>query len=105
MPVEMSYEVFKSKIINLLKENVSGLTWTKIQQILDLPQTVPNNMWVRRLESETGLRREKDSGDIFWFLPSKGLVYTIGYEGKNITQFVDKLKLMNIEQLIDVLGK
>lgn len=102
MPVEMSYEVFKSKIINLLKENVSGLTWTKIQQILDLPQTVPNNIWVRRLESETGLRREKDSGDIFWFLPSKGLVYTIGYEGKNITQFVDKLKLMNIEQLIDV---
>lgn len=102
MPVEMSYEVFKSKIINLLKENVSGLTWTKIQQILDLPQTVPNNIWVRRLESETGLRREKDGGDTFWFLPSKGLVYTIGYEGKNITQFVDKLKMMNIEQLIDV---
>jgi hypothetical protein len=99
---EITYEVFKSKIINLLKENVSGLTWTRIQQILDLPQAVPNNKWVRRLENETGLRREKDGGDTFWFLPSKGLVYTIGYEGKNITQFVDKLKLMNVEQLIDV---
>jgi uncharacterized protein YeaO (DUF488 family) len=98
----MSYEVFKSKIINLLNENTSGLTWTKIQQVLDLPQIVPNNKWVRRLESETGLRREKDDGDTFWFLPSKGLVYTIGYEGKSITQFINRLKLMNIEQLIDV---
>jgi hypothetical protein len=94
LPEEMSYEVFKSKIINLLKENMSGLTWTKIQQILDLPQTVPNNKWVRRLETETGLRREKDGGDTFWFLPTKGLAYTIGYEGKNITQFIKKLKLM-----------
>lgn len=102
MPDEMSYEVFSSKIINLLKENATGMTWTKIQQILDLPQTVPNNKWVRRLENETGLRREKDGGDTFWFLPSKGLAYTIGYEGKNIIQFIERLKLMNIEQLIDV---
>lgn len=102
MPEEMSYEVFKSKIINLLKEHSTGMTWTKIAQVLDLPQTVPNNKWVRRLETETGLCREKDDGDTFWFLPSKGLVYTIGYEGKTITQFIDKLKLMNIEQLIDV---
>lgn len=102
MPEEMSYEVFKSKIINLLKENTTGLTWTNIQKILDLPQAVPNNKWVRRLENETGLRREKDDGDTFWFLPSKGLVYTIGYEGKNIIQFIERLKLMNIEQLIDV---
>ena len=102
MPEEMSYEIFKSKIINLLKENTTGLTWTKMQQILDLPQTVPNNKWVRKLEAETGLRREKDDGDTFWFLPSKGLVYTIGYEGKNITQFIERLKLVGIEQLIDV---
>jgi len=102
MPEEMPYEVFKSKIVNLLKEHSTVMTWGKIAQVLDLPQTVPNNKWVRRLESETGLRREKDGSDTFWFLPSKGLVYTIGYEGKSITQFIDKLKLMSIEQLIDV---
>lgn len=102
MPEEMSYDVFKSKIIDLLKEHSTGMTWGTIAQVLDLPQIVPNNKWVRRLESETGLRREKDGSDTFWFLPSKGLVYTIGYEGKNIQQFIDKLKLMNIEQLIDV---
>jgi hypothetical protein len=98
----MSYEVFKSKIANLLKEHSTGMTWTKIAQILDMPQTVPHNKWVRRLEAETGLRREKDGSDTFWLMPSKGLVYTIGYEGKSITQFIDKLKLLNIEQLIDV---
>jgi hypothetical protein len=102
VPEEIPYEVFKEKIINLLTEHSTGITWSKIAQVLDLPQAVPNNKWVRRLESETGLRREKDGSDTFWFLQSKGLVYTIGYEGKSITQFIDRLKLMNIEQLIDV---
>lgn len=105
MPEEMSYEVFKQKITNLLKENTNGMTWGKIAQILDLPQTVPNNKWVRKLEAETGLRREKDDGDTFWFLPTRGLVYTIGYEGKNISQFIERLKLVGVEQLIDVREK
>lgn len=98
----MSYETFKSKIIELLTKNQTGLTWTAIQEKLGLPQKVPNNRWVRQLENETGLIRRKDDGDTFWYLPNKGVVYTIGYEGKSIQEFIEKLKSNNIEQLIDV---
>lgn len=63
---------------------------------------MPNNQWVRRLENETGLSRRKDKGDTFWFLPNKGVVYTIGYEGKTIEQFVNRLKNIDVQQLIDV---
>lgn len=98
----MTYEVFKSKIVELLTKNQTGLTWTAIQEKLTLSQKVPNNRWVRQLENETGLIRRKDDGDTFWYLPNKGVVYTIGYEGKSIKQFIEKLKSINIEQLIDV---
>jgi uncharacterized protein YeaO (DUF488 family) len=98
----MTYETFKSKIIELLTKTQTGLTWTAIQEKLGLPQKVPNNRWVRQLENETGLSRRKDSRDTFWFLPNKGVVYTIGYEGKKINEFIDRLKNINIEQLIDV---
>lgn len=98
----MTYEEFKSKILELLINNQTGLTWTAIKERLQLPQTVPNNQWVLRLQNETGLQRRKDEGDTFWYLPNKGVVYTIGYEGKSIKQFITKLKFMSIEQLIDV---
>ena len=98
----MTYEEFKTKIIELLTNNQTGLTWTLIKEKLQLPQAVPNNQWVMRLENETGMARKKDGGETFWYLPNKGTVYTIGYEGKSITQFIEKLKKMGIEQLIDV---
>lgn len=101
-PIDIPYEAFKAKIIGLLANNQLGLIWTVIQEKLQLPQAVPNNKWVRRLEAETGLCRRKDKGDTFWFLPNKGVVYTIGYEGKTIAQFIDKLKRFNVEQLVDV---
>jgi uncharacterized protein YeaO (DUF488 family) len=103
MPLdEMTYEDFKSKIIELLTTNQTGLTWTVIQEKLELPQKVPNNVWVRWLEYETGLMRRKDAGDTFWYLPNKGVTYTIGYEGKSIKEFIEKLTKNKIEQLIDV---
>lgn len=98
----MSYEVFKDKIIELLTNNHFGLTWTVIQKKLQLPQIVPNNRWIRQLEGETGLSRRKDNNDTFWFLPDKGVAYTIGYEGKTSIGFIDKLKRFTIEQVIDV---
>jgi uncharacterized protein YeaO (DUF488 family) len=98
----MTYEEFKTKIIELLTNNQTGLTWTSIKEKLQLPQAVPNNQWVMKLENETGMARKKDVGETFWYLPNKGTVYTIGYEGKSITQFIEKLKKMGIEQLIDV---
>jgi hypothetical protein len=98
----MTYEEFKTKIIRLLTENQTGLTWTSIKEKLQLPQAVPNNQWVLRLVNETGMQRRKDVGDTFWYLPNKGVIYTIGYEGKSIKQFITKLKFLSIEQLVDV---
>lgn len=98
----MTYEEFKSKVIQLLNTNQTGLTWTSIKDTLQLPQAVPNNQWVMRLETEAGMARKKDGSDTFWYMPNKGTVYTIGYEGKSITQFIERLKKLNIEQLLDV---
>ena len=46
---KMTYEEFKTKIIHLLTDNQTGLTWTSIKEKLQLPQAVPNNQWVLRL--------------------------------------------------------
>jgi len=48
------------------------------------------------------MQRRKYEGDTFWYLPNKGVVYTIGYEGKSIKQFITKLKFLSIDQLVDV---
>lgn len=63
-----TYEQFRDSIVAALK--VSGqLTWTEIRTTQKMPQAFPNNLWVRRLEAEVGLRREKDHhGIIHWKL-------------------------------------
>ena len=100
---EMSYEVFKQKITSLLKENTNGMTWGKIAQILDLPQTVPNDrIGYANLKQKQVYTMKRTMETLFWFLPTRGLIYTIGYEGKDITQFIERLKLVGVEQLIDV---
>jgi uncharacterized protein YeaO (DUF488 family) len=97
------YETFKSKIIELLQGNETGLTWAEIQEKLNFPQVVPNNTWVRRMEREAGLKRRKYGSDTYWYLSEKGkTVFSIGYEGKSIEQFVAILKENNVQQLIDV---
>jgi len=98
----MTYEEFKIKVIQLLISNQTGLTWTSIKETLELPQTVPNNQWVIRLETETGMARKKDGSETFWYMPDKGTAFTIGYEGKSIIQFIERLKKLGIEQLLDV---
>jgi hypothetical protein len=65
----LTYEVFSRKIEETLKQNDGPLTWTEIRTIAGLPQKFPNNEWVRRLERDISLRREKDShGIIMWQL-------------------------------------
>lgn len=97
------YDLFKEQIIKLLENNKTGLTWSEIQQKLELSQTVPNNRWVRRLEKENGLKRRKDGTNTYWFLPDESVVvYTIGYEGKSLDAMIGILKKHGIQQLIDV---
>ena len=65
----MSYEDFRDQIQRALSEAAKPLTWTEIRTAAKLPQAFPNNQWVRRMEKDIGLKREKDThGVIHWQL-------------------------------------
>ncbi len=63
----ISFEEFQEKIVSLLK-NTQDLTWSQIREILSLPQIVPNNKWVSKMEKEIGLVRIKTKKGIVWKL-------------------------------------
>lgn len=63
-----TYEDFRDQIQKVLDKE-SPLTWTEIRTRAKLPQMLPNNQWVRRLEKDVGLKRERDTkGIIMWSL-------------------------------------
>ena len=65
----MTYEQFRDKIASVLMAEKQPLTWTEIRTTAKLPQAFPNNKWVRRLETDIGLKRERDAhGIIHWNL-------------------------------------
>ena len=65
----MAYDDFKEKIAAELRRVGSPMTWTEIRTGARLPQLFPNNQWVRRLEKDIGLHRQRDSnGVIEWQL-------------------------------------
>ena len=65
----MAYQEFRDKIKTTLKESDRPLTWTEVRTIAGLPQMLPNNQWVRRMESDIRLTRERDKkGMIHWRL-------------------------------------
>jgi hypothetical protein len=63
---QMTYEEFRDSIQKELKKNADGLTWTEIRVKLKLPQKVPNNKWVRRMEKDIGLLRVRDLMGVVW---------------------------------------
>jgi len=62
--VAMTYEEFRDKIAGALRKAGHELTWTEVRTETKLPQLFPNNQWVRRMESDIGLVRQKDSHGI-----------------------------------------
>jgi bifunctional DNA-binding transcriptional regulator/antitoxin component of YhaV-PrlF toxin-antitoxin module len=54
---KMTYEEFKNAILNLLRTEPQGLSWMEIKKRLNLPQKVPNNLWVKMMERDIGLVR------------------------------------------------
>lgn len=60
----LTYEDFRDKIRETLKKS-GALTWTEIRTIAKLPEKFPNNRWVRRLEEDIRLKRERDGTGIF----------------------------------------
>ena len=64
----VTYEEFRDRIQKTLKKS-GTLTWTEIRTAAKLPEKFPNNQWVRRLEQDISLKRNKDaSGIIKWKL-------------------------------------
>jgi len=64
----MTYKEFRDSIEKLLKSKKKELTWTEIREELNLPQKVPNNLWVRMMENDIGLIREKVGTRTAWRL-------------------------------------
>lgn len=64
----LTYEDFRDKIQQTIKRS-GPLTWTEIRTIAKLPEKFPNNKWIRRMEEDIGLERNKDAhGIIKWSL-------------------------------------
>jgi hypothetical protein len=63
----MEYTEFRETIRATIEQAGKPLTWTEIRTTAKLPQALPNNGWVRRMEADIMLRRQKDSkGIILW---------------------------------------
>ena len=60
----LTYEDFREKIQQTLKEAACPLTWTEIRTAAKLPEKFPNNKWVHRMEQDIGLKRNKDENAI-----------------------------------------
>ena len=56
----------KDALYGQLRANPTGLTWTELKGKLQLPQKVPNNKWVRRMEKDIDLVRLKDVRGLVW---------------------------------------
>lgn len=64
---EQPYEEFRDTIRNTLRAAAIPLTWTDIRTQAGLKQKFPNNKWVRRMEQDIGLVRDKGKhGIILW---------------------------------------
>ncbi len=68
----MSYDDFKMKVADALRNGGKPLTWTEVRTLASLPQTSPNKQWVQRMETDIGLRRRcGPDGIIYWQLSNE----------------------------------
>ncbi len=62
----LTYEEFRDKVKSTLEAS-GPITWTEIRTIAKLPEKFPNNKWVRRMELDIALKRDRDlHGIIKW---------------------------------------
>jgi len=62
------YEDFRDEIKKLLEPNKQGLTWTQIREKLQLSQRAPYHKWVKKMEKDIELIREKKGSKTIWRL-------------------------------------
>ena len=66
-----TYEEFSNKVHRVLNEAGRPMTWTEVRTQAKLSQLFPNNQWVRRMEKDIQLIRNKDQkGIIMWSILS-----------------------------------
>jgi len=66
---QINYEDFKRIVKEELTNEPKGLTWTDIRHKRpELYQKVPNNLWVKLIETDIGLVREKVGTKTIWKL-------------------------------------
>jgi len=62
------YEDFRDQVKRILESEPEGLTWTEINERLQLSWKAPYHKWVKRMERDIGLKREKKGGKTIWRL-------------------------------------
>jgi hypothetical protein len=62
-----AYEEFKSKVKEALEEAGRPLTWAEVRERA-FTQKFPNNVWVRKMEEDIYLIRERVRGKMYWRL-------------------------------------
>jgi hypothetical protein len=67
----MSYDDFKTKVADALRNAGKPLTWAEVRILASLPQALPNK-WVHQMETDMGLRRQREpDGIIRWQLSNE----------------------------------
>ena len=66
-----AYMVFTEKVKKALKGEKDGLTWGQLKKKGEIEQTQLCYTWVRQLENEIGLTRERRGRNVYWKLRKK----------------------------------
>jgi antitoxin component of MazEF toxin-antitoxin module len=62
------YEDFRDEIRKILESRREGVSWTEIRRELQLSQKAPYHKWVKKMEKDIGLVREKKGSQTIWRL-------------------------------------
>lgn len=82
----MPYDDFRDSVVQAIRGAGHPLTWTEIRTASRLPQTLPNNQWVHRLEKDVGLCRQRNSnGIIHWEIREGAAVDLFGTKAAEAT--------------------
>ena len=66
---KQDYEEFKQRVLEGLKGEDDGLTWGELRKKQGLKQARPFHDWVRALEKDIGLIRQRKGTQIYWSIP------------------------------------
>lgn len=64
-----TYEEFRAQVEKGLRDEREGITWMQLREKEKIDSKRPFNQWVRKLDKDLGLIREKREGKTYWRLP------------------------------------